>query len=120
MDGEDDPIDNTTAEQDYRAQLLYNGRGSQPWPICGRYLDLWNEFLREVGLGGAPTPPPVPPPRPTPNPITPPEVTVPPVVPTTPPVPVPPTVPPSSSTTSSSTSSTTSTSTSTTAPRQAG
>ena len=119
MGGEGDPIDNTTAEQDYRAQLLYNDRGSQPWPICGRYLDLWNEFLREVGLGGAPTPPPVPPPRPTPNPITPPEVTVPPVVPTTPVVPVPPTVPPSSSTTSSSTS-TTSTSTSTTAPRPPG
>ncbi|MFN8040426.1 MAG: transglycosylase family protein [Acidimicrobiales bacterium] len=112
-----DPIDNTTAEQDYRAQLLYNDRGSQPWPICGRYLDLWNEFLREVGLGGAPTPPPVPPPRPTPNPITPPEVTVPPVVPTTSPVPVPPTSPSTSSSTTSSTSSTTSTSTTTTTPR---
>ena len=111
-----DPIDNTTAEQDYRAQLLYNDRGSQPWPICGRYLDLWNQFLREVGLGGAPTPPPVPPPRPTPNPITPPDVTVPPVVPTTPPVPVPPTSPPTSSSTTSSSTTSTSTTT-TTAPR---
>jgi hypothetical protein len=26
------------AEQDARAQLLYQRRGAQPWPICGRYL----------------------------------------------------------------------------------
>lgn len=27
------------AEQDLRAQLLYNERGSAPWPHCGKYLD---------------------------------------------------------------------------------
>lgn len=26
------------AEQDARARLLYSRRGSQPWPICGRFL----------------------------------------------------------------------------------
>lgn len=36
--GHGDPIDNTTAEQDLRAQLLYDSRGAQPWPICGRHL----------------------------------------------------------------------------------
>ncbi len=36
--GHGDPIDNTTAEQDLRAQILYDQRGSQPWPICGRFL----------------------------------------------------------------------------------
>ncbi|MEZ5141614.1 MAG: transglycosylase family protein [Acidimicrobiales bacterium] len=122
--GTGDPIDNTTAEQDYRAQILYNDRGSQPWPICGRYLDLWNGFLRELGLGGSPTPPPVPPPRPTANPIAPPEVTIPAVVPSVPPVPAPPppplppptTAPPATTTTTTGASTTTTSTTSTTQP----
>lgn len=36
--GVGDPAAASPAEQDYRAQLLYNSRGSQPWPVCGRYL----------------------------------------------------------------------------------
>jgi len=36
--GHGDPVDNTTAEQDLRAQILYDSRGAQPWPICGRHL----------------------------------------------------------------------------------
>lgn len=36
--GTGDPIDASREEQDYRAQLLYNQRGTQPWPVCGRFL----------------------------------------------------------------------------------
>jgi peptidoglycan endopeptidase LytE len=36
--GAGDPIDATPAEQDLRAQLLYDRRGRQPWPVCGRFL----------------------------------------------------------------------------------
>lgn len=46
--GHGDPIDATTAEQDRRAQLLYDRRGAQPWPICGRYLIDWENQKREA------------------------------------------------------------------------
>ena len=36
--GRGNPIDNSPAEQTYRAKLLYKDRGSQPWPVCGRML----------------------------------------------------------------------------------
>lgn len=36
--GSDNPAHAPPAEQDARARLLYADRGSQPWPICGRYL----------------------------------------------------------------------------------
>lgn len=36
--GDDNPALAPPAEQDARARLLYAQRGSQPWPICGRYL----------------------------------------------------------------------------------
>lgn len=36
--GSGDPADASPAEQDYRARLLYQARGRQPWPVCGRYL----------------------------------------------------------------------------------
>jgi len=36
--GSDNPADAPPAEQDARARLLYADRGSQPWPICGRFL----------------------------------------------------------------------------------
>ena len=36
--GEGNPALAHPAEQDARARLLYSRRGSQPWPICGRYL----------------------------------------------------------------------------------
>ncbi len=36
--GFDNPADAPPAEQDARARLLYARRGSQPWPICGRFL----------------------------------------------------------------------------------
>lgn len=36
--GSDNPAWAPPAEQDARARLLYAQRGSQPWPICGRYL----------------------------------------------------------------------------------
>ncbi|MCE4957607.1 transglycosylase family protein [Macrococcus caseolyticus] len=32
------PHQATAAEQTYRAQLLYNMRGAQPWPYCGKRL----------------------------------------------------------------------------------
>jgi soluble lytic murein transglycosylase-like protein len=32
------PIDASSSEQTYRAQLLYKRSGSSPWPHCGRYL----------------------------------------------------------------------------------
>ena len=36
--GTGDPIDATPAEQDLRARILYERRGRQPWPVCGRFL----------------------------------------------------------------------------------
>jgi hypothetical protein len=36
--GSGDPIDAAPAEQDLRAQILYDRRGRQPWPVCGRFL----------------------------------------------------------------------------------
>jgi len=36
--GDGNPAVAPPAEQDARARLLYSRRGSQPWPICGRYL----------------------------------------------------------------------------------
>jgi hypothetical protein len=36
--GSGDPAAASPAEQDYRAQILYNQRGAQPWPVCGRHL----------------------------------------------------------------------------------
>lgn len=36
--GTGDPIDAAPAEQDLRAQILYDRRGRQPWPSCGRFL----------------------------------------------------------------------------------
>ncbi len=36
--GQDNPAHAPPAEQDARARLLYATRGSQPWPVCGRFL----------------------------------------------------------------------------------
>jgi hypothetical protein len=36
--GQDSPAQAPPAEQDARARLLFATRGSQPWPICGRFL----------------------------------------------------------------------------------
>ena len=36
--GHGDPADATPTEQDLRARRLYNLRGRQPWPVCGRQL----------------------------------------------------------------------------------
>ena len=36
--GQGDPIDNSSAEQTYRAKLLYNRSGAGQWPHCGKYL----------------------------------------------------------------------------------
>lgn len=36
--GSGDPIDASSAEQTYRAKLLYRRAGRSPWPVCGRYL----------------------------------------------------------------------------------
>jgi hypothetical protein len=36
--GTGDPALATPDEQDYRAQILFNQRGAQPWPVCGRSL----------------------------------------------------------------------------------
>lgn len=36
--GSGNPIDASAAEQTKRAQILYDRRGSSPWPHCGRYL----------------------------------------------------------------------------------
>jgi Transglycosylase-like domain len=36
--GTGDPIDASPEEQDMRAQTLYDRRGKEPWPVCGRYL----------------------------------------------------------------------------------
>lgn len=36
--GSGDPAAASRDEQDMRAQLLYDARGAQPWPYCGRHL----------------------------------------------------------------------------------
>ena len=36
--GSGDPIDASTSEQTYRAQILYRRSGDSVWPLCGRYL----------------------------------------------------------------------------------
>jgi len=36
--GDGNPAHAPPAEQDARARLLYARRGSQPWPVCGRFL----------------------------------------------------------------------------------
>jgi uncharacterized protein YabE (DUF348 family) len=36
--GVGDPIDASSAEQTYRAKILYNRSGRSPWPVCGKYL----------------------------------------------------------------------------------
>jgi hypothetical protein len=36
MGGRGDPAAAPEPEQDYRAWLLYQLRGAQPWPVCGR------------------------------------------------------------------------------------
>ena len=36
--GQGDPIDASSNEQTYRAQLLYRRAGDSPWPTCGHYL----------------------------------------------------------------------------------
>jgi resuscitation-promoting factor RpfB len=36
--GHGDPIDASSNEQTYRAQLLYRRSGDSPWPTCGHYL----------------------------------------------------------------------------------
>lgn len=37
--GSGDPAAAAPPEQDKRAKILYDTRGSSPWPYCGRYLD---------------------------------------------------------------------------------
>ena len=36
--GTGDPIDASSSEQTYRAQILYRRDGDSPWPVCGHYL----------------------------------------------------------------------------------
>ncbi|HET7529992.1 MAG TPA: ubiquitin-like domain-containing protein [Mycobacteriales bacterium] len=36
--GSGDPIDASSSEQTYRAQLLYRRSGDSVWPVCGHYL----------------------------------------------------------------------------------
>jgi uncharacterized protein YabE (DUF348 family) len=36
--GSGDPIDASSSEQTYRAQLLYRRAGRSAWPVCGQYL----------------------------------------------------------------------------------
>jgi resuscitation-promoting factor RpfB len=36
--GQGDPIDASSSEQTYRAQLLYRRSGDGVWPVCGHYL----------------------------------------------------------------------------------
>lgn len=36
--GKGNPTDWSSNEQTYRAKLLYNNRGSSPWPVCGKRL----------------------------------------------------------------------------------
>jgi uncharacterized protein YabE (DUF348 family) len=36
--GSGTPVDNSSAEQTYRAKILYKSQGAAPWPVCGRNL----------------------------------------------------------------------------------
>jgi uncharacterized protein YabE (DUF348 family) len=36
--GSGTPVDNSAAEQTYRAKILYKSQGAAPWPVCGRNL----------------------------------------------------------------------------------
>lgn len=36
--GSGDPINASSSEQTYRAQILYNSSGRGAWPVCGQYL----------------------------------------------------------------------------------
>jgi hypothetical protein len=36
--GRGDPIDASSSEQTYRAQILYRRSGDSSWPVCGHYL----------------------------------------------------------------------------------
>lgn len=36
--GKGDPAAAAPWEQDHRARLLYDSRGRQPWPVCGRRI----------------------------------------------------------------------------------
>lgn len=36
--GHGDPIDASSSEQTYRAQILFRRDGTSPWPVCGHYL----------------------------------------------------------------------------------
>lgn len=47
------PHQNTPAEQDYRAKLLYRDRGWSPWPACSRKLGLRRDPAYGV-IGSAP------------------------------------------------------------------
>jgi uncharacterized protein YabE (DUF348 family) len=38
LGGSGDPIDASSNEQTYRAQILYRRDGDSPWPTCGHYL----------------------------------------------------------------------------------
>jgi uncharacterized protein YabE (DUF348 family) len=38
MGGSGNPIDNSSAEQTYRAKILYKKAGAGQWPVCGRKL----------------------------------------------------------------------------------
>lgn len=51
LGGVGDPIDALTADQDYRAQVLYDMLGAKPWPQCGRYLKMTPEQLQAVVTG---------------------------------------------------------------------
>lgn len=100
--GVGDPAAAPPAEQDYRAQLLYNQRGAQPWPVCGRYL-LADKSLRPIaavpppaGLPSHPVAAPLPTNQPPPSTAAP--TTAPPVT-TPPPTPPPTTAPPATTTT---------------------
>ncbi len=39
MGGTGRPSDAPYWEQDLRAKALYQTRGAQPWPLCGRFVD---------------------------------------------------------------------------------
>jgi len=39
LGGTSDPVSAAPTEQDRLARLLYERRGSAPWPYCGKYLD---------------------------------------------------------------------------------
>jgi len=100
MGGAGDPATAPPAEQDYRAQLLYNQRGAQPWPVCGQHL------LADSAVKAVTAVPPPPGLKPRPASAVPP-------LPTNDPVPVPVTTSPSTTQAPASTTSTTSSSTTT-------